>query len=84
MSYPGFNIKVRQVSNGYTVHRTTVPGGKAAEDHDDHVATDLEGLRTLLDEIVADELSVWEVDDSGPGDGGDLSNYPTGSAGGRS
>ena len=56
MSNPGFNLKVRAVANGFTVHRTTVPGGKAPETHDDHVAMSAEDIRDLLRCLVSDEL----------------------------
>ncbi len=56
MSHPGFNLKVRKVANGYTVHRTNIPGGKVADAHDDHVATDLEHLRELLEALTGQEL----------------------------
>ena len=60
MSARGFNIKVRQVANGYTVHRTTIPGGNVPEDHDDHVAMDVPGLRFLLSTMVHQEIECLE------------------------
>lgn len=54
MGHPGFNIKVRKVNNGYTIHRSVFQRG-GGEEHDDHVAT-RDSVETYLHEMIRREV----------------------------
>ena len=60
MANMGFNIKVRKVSNGYTVHinRTGVP--PADDDHEDFVALDSDALKELLETEIDMNVNLLE------------------------
>lgn len=61
MANKGFNLKVREVENGFTIHVTRVgdrPDGTGGEEHFDYIAESTEiktALGTICDEEV-DEL----------------------------
>lgn len=60
MNYPGFNLKVRKVANGYTVHRISTSGDLTPEEHDDHVAMTIAEVHRLVINLVVEELGYLE------------------------
>jgi hypothetical protein len=54
MSNQGFNLKVRRVENGYTIHLTEVP--EAGGVHKDFVAQSRHAVKETLEHIVAEQL----------------------------
>jgi len=53
MAHPGFNLKVRKVNNGYTIHTSVIRGGEEA--HDDHVVME-DSVETYISEIIRQEI----------------------------
>lgn len=53
MAHPGFNLKVRKVNNGYTIHISVLRDGE--EDHDDHVVME-DSVETYVSEIIRREI----------------------------
>lgn len=53
----GFNLKVRVVHNGYTVHTTTMASGKE-EVHGNQVAMSKEQLIGIINSQIHDHVSV--------------------------
>ena len=50
MSNPGFNIKVREVENGCTIHLTAIDA-QGVERHKDYIASTQEDVQKALQEI---------------------------------
>jgi hypothetical protein len=55
MANKGFNLKVREVENGFTIHVTRVSGEDGKEKHFDFIAESTE-IKTKLGTICDDEV----------------------------
>jgi hypothetical protein len=55
MANPGFNIKVRVVENGVTIHATSVHGA-GNETHKDYVAADMQSVLDIINKFANERL----------------------------
>ena len=60
MANKGFNFKVRQVVNGYTVHFNKAGVKSEDDEHEDFVAKDSQELRELLANEIDIALNLLE------------------------
>ena len=60
MSNPGFNIKVRALRNGFTIHRTRIDQA-GEEDHEDYIC-DPNEIKTFLGGLIDTAVDVAKED----------------------